>query len=158
MTLPALPALFTQAQLENAVGGAIALRQLIDKNNTGALTSAACQAFLADIYSFASAEVYSLLAKGFDPLDPDTQGAPLVCQCALTIGVYWTWHKSTGGTAIPPEVRDARDDSRKTITETSQSRSLGDAGSQTSTTQGVSSVYVADLPGSLSRGKMGGFC
>ena len=158
MTLPSLPALYVQAQLEIAVGGAKNLRQLVDKNNTGDLASASCQAFLSEVSDFSSSEVYSLVAKGFDPMDPDVQAAKLVRQCAVTFGVYWTWHKSTGGTKIPPDVREARDDARKTITETSQSRSLGDAGSTAGQMMGAATVKVANIPGSFSRRKMGSFC
>lgn len=100
----ALPNLFTQAQLENAVGGADRLVRLA--RTTGS-TTAAYLAFvasvqaIADATGYANAQVYALVT------DPTVQTAPMVSEMALVIGVYWAHFKGTGGMEIPVEVGHA---------------------------------------------------
>jgi hypothetical protein len=96
--------LFIQAQLEMAVGGADKLLQLVDKTGTGDLASGACQAFIAEIISTASGKIYSVAQIAADVNDPNIL-TPFSVQCGVMAGVYWTWHKSTGGIAVPDEVK-----------------------------------------------------
>ena len=129
------PSLFTQAQLEIAVGGASQLLQLIDRNGTGDLSSASCQGVIAEIQRAATGEVLSILQTTFDPSDPNVVGADFVIQSALPIAAFWAWQKGSGGIAVPDEVknerreaqsavREARDGMRALATDTDPERNL----------------------------------
>lgn len=107
--MPVPPALFTQAQLEIAAGGADKLLQLVDKTKSGQLASAPCQAFIAEVISTASGKIYSVAQIAADVNDPNIV-TPFLIQLAVTAGLYWAWHKSTGGIAVPPDVKDAYKD------------------------------------------------
>ena len=100
------PLLVTQAQLEIAVGGPSELLQLADKSGTGSLSSDTCQSFITEVITIASGKIYSLVQVAADPSDPNVATA-FVVQCAVTAAVYWAWHKSTGGIAVPPDVKEA---------------------------------------------------
>lgn len=89
-----------------AVGGAAKLLQLVDKTNSADLSSGPCQAYITEIISTASGKIYSLVQVAADVNDPNVI-TPFVVQCAVTAGVYWTWHKSTGGIAVPEEIKTA---------------------------------------------------
>lgn len=98
------PALFTQTQLGIALGGQDKLLALVDKQNTSDINSASCQSFITEIISAACSKIYSVAQIAADVTDPNIV-TPFLIECAVAAGVYWTWHKSTGGTAVPDEVK-----------------------------------------------------
>jgi hypothetical protein len=154
----ALPLPFTQAQLEIAVGGAADLLKLADKSGTGSLSSASCQAFIAEVQAAAAGEMYSILQVAFDPADSTFPAADFVKQNALTIGVYWAWHKSTGGLAVPEKVETAKDKAIATLEKAKDGfRSLGTADDPTSNA-GAENVDLDTTGTRLLRSNMGGFC
>lgn len=106
MSITVPPALFTQSQLEMAVGGADKLLQLVDKTKTNDLASADCQTFIAEIITTACSKIYSVAQVAADVTDPNI-ATPFLAQCAVSAGVYWAWHKSTGGIAVPDEIKAA---------------------------------------------------
>ncbi len=154
----AYPAPFTQAQLEIAAGGSADLLQLADKSRTGDLSSASCQAFIAEVQRAAAGQLYSILQIVFDPADPTFQAADFVQQNAVVIGVYWAWHKSTGGKAIPPEVITAKNDAVATLEKAAEGlRSLGTDKTPTSNA-GAKTVTIDTTGTRILRDNMRGFC
>lgn len=151
-------ALYSQGQLEIATGGADKLRELVDKQKTGQLASASCQAFLAEVHAAALGEVCAILQVAFDPSDPTFQGADFVKQNGVTIGLYWTWHKSTGGIAIPNPVKDAHAEAVASLEKARDGlRSLGTE--QDPASNVGSKMVKLDTTGTrVTRGNMGGFC
>jgi hypothetical protein len=146
---------FSQAQLEIAAGGTAALREIVDKGKTNTLSSPSCQAALAEIKRAAAGDIYSILQVPFDPNDPTFATADFVQQNAVTIGLYWTWHKSTGGLAIPEEVKAAYVDAVAKLKEARAAlRSLGTS-QQNAATLGSGQVIPG---GGWGRGNFGGFC
>jgi Protein of unknown function (DUF1320) len=94
-----------QAQLERAVGGADQLKMLVDKNGTGNLSDATCQAFIAEVLSEGNGDVNGYVELAADITDPGVQAAPMLVRYELAVDVYLLWHKSTGGIAIPDKVQ-----------------------------------------------------
>lgn len=101
--MPLPPALFTQTQLEIALGGADRLRQLAKASGP---TDPVLVAFVAEVQSAASGKIYSVAQIAANVNDPNIL-TPFVIQCGVTAGVYWAWHKSTSGIGIPEEVKAA---------------------------------------------------
>lgn len=154
----ALPDPFSQAQLEIAVGGQSDLLKLADKTATGDLNSTACQAFIDEVMAAAAGEVLSLLQVAFDPTDPTFQSADFVQQNALVIGVYWAWHKSTGGRAVPADVETAKDKAVATLLQAKDGlRSLGTEDDPTSNA-GAENVTLDTTGTRILRSNTGGFC
>lgn len=145
-----LPDLFTTAQLEMAVGGAQELKKLLDKDRDGVADAA----LIAAVKALASADVYSIVHPAVDPSDATVQGANLLQEYAVTVGVYWTWSKSTGGIAVPPEVEAAYQKALDALREVREGkRSIG-----TSTEPASSVVYgQVTLNGRWSRDDWKGF-
>lgn len=106
MTQVIPPALFTQQQLSDELGGDDKLLALVDKTNTGLLSSVDCQRRIAQIITKASGKVYSYAQISADVTDPNII-TPFISSCAITAGVYWAWHFSTSGAAVPPDTKDA---------------------------------------------------
>lgn len=154
----AFPPLFTQGQLEIAAGGTDKLLQLVDKTKSQQLSSVPCQAFLAEVQNATLGEVCAILQVAFNPADPTFQGASFVQQNAVTIGLYWTWHKSTGGIAVPPEVKDAREQAIATLKQARDGlQSLGTDVTPESNV-GVTSVNLVTSSRRILRRNTGGFC
>lgn len=154
----AYPDLFTQAQLEVAVGGADKLLELVDKQRTGDLSSTSCQTYISEIKAAARGEVYSILQVAYDPGSVDMSVAEFVAQNALVIGVYWTWHKSTGGMAVPPEVKEAKADAVKNLTDAKAgTRALG-TDADVESNVGHKTVTVDSTGTRVLRQNMSGFC
>jgi hypothetical protein len=99
-------ALFTLAQLQIACGGNDKFLSLVDKQNTQNINDPTCQAFVTEIISIACSKIYSVAQIAADVTDPNIV-TPFLIQCAIGAGVYWTWHKSTGGIAVPEEIKSA---------------------------------------------------
>jgi hypothetical protein len=101
--MPVPPALFTQAQLEIALGGSDKLVQLA---KAASINDPVIAAFMVEVTAAASGKIYSVTQIAADVNDPNIL-TPFMVQCGVVAGVYWSWHKSTGGQAIPPEVKEA---------------------------------------------------
>jgi hypothetical protein len=99
----ALPDLFTQAQLEQAAGGADRLVQLGDRNSDGFVDAD----WYAEVARAANGEVYSIVGVDLDVRDPNLVAAGVLQEYALDVGVYWAFKKGTGGQVIPPAIVDA---------------------------------------------------
>lgn len=154
----AYPSPFTTAKLAIALGGDEKLLQLVDKQHTEDITSASCVAFIDEIKEAAAGELYSILQVVFDPADAVFQASPHVIQNALTVGVYWAWHKSTGGMAIPPEVKEAKAEAVAALKEARTGlRSLGTETDPTSNA-GVKQVDIDATGTRVLRSNMGGYC
>jgi hypothetical protein len=156
----AFPAqLYTQTQLAVAVGGADKLLELADRAvKSGQITSAGCQQFLSEVLLATSGEVNSILEVAFDPNDPNYANAAFVQEYALTIAVYWTWHKSTGGLSVPKDVRDGADLARSALKEAREGlRSLGTSPA-TASNAGATSVTIDTTGQRILRTNLNGFC
>jgi hypothetical protein len=149
-----LAALYTQEQLEIAAGGADELLHLVDKKRTSQLSSAPCQAFLAEVQEAAISDLYSILQIPFNPDDTTVQQSPFVRQNGVTLGLYWTWHKSTGGKAIPDDVKTARVEAIANLKEARES--LRTLATSTEPSSSLSSHQVDRGP--WTRRGFGGFC
>ena len=112
--MAALPDPFTTDQLAMAVGGSRKLVELLDKDGD----QVADPALLVEVKSAAAADLYEILGVAFNPSDPNFAGSPTVQQRGVTLGVYWAWHKSNGGIAIPAEVKEARTEAIEGLKET----------------------------------------
>lgn len=156
-----LPPPFTQAQLEIAVGGADQLLELADKRGEcGALglNGAPAQAFIAEVQRAVAGRLYSILQVAFDPTDPMFQGSDFVQQLAVTMGAYWAWHKSTGGIAIPQDVKEANADAEAMLKDTRDGgQGLGTLVDPRSNA-GARNVRVDQTGRRVLRKNMGGFC
>lgn len=97
------PALFTQSQLEIALGGADRLRQLAKASGP---SDPVLAAFVVEVQSAAAGKIYSVAQIAADVNDPNIL-TPFLVQCGITAGIYWAWHKGTGGIGIPDEVKTA---------------------------------------------------
>lgn len=151
--MPVPPALITQAQLEIAVGGPSELLQLADKSGTGALSSDTCQAFITEVITIASGKIYSLVQIAADPNDPNV-ATPFVVQCAVTAGVYWAWHKSTGGIAVPPDVKEAYRDAINEMKEYAEGLRAVGASPTPATSAGLETIDIDPCDQSLSRNSL----
>lgn len=151
----ALSDLFTNAQLEIALGGASRLVQLA---NAQSVSDAACVAFIAEVRAAADADVYSVVQVPFDITDATVQGAAFLSQAALSIAVFQAWYKGTGGQAVPEQVDKERTVALGRIKElASGERGLGTETEPTSAT-GVRTVTL-DMTGTrILRRNMPGFC
>lgn len=151
--------LYTQAQIQVAVGGADKLLQLADRAfKSNNIASAGCQQFLAEVSAATTGEVNSILQVAFDPNDPVYATAQFVVEYALTIAVYWAWHKSTGGIAVPKETKDGADLARAALKEAREGlRSLGTSPSATSNA-GALNVDIDHSGRRILRKNTGGFC
>jgi hypothetical protein len=151
----AFPALFTQAQLEVALGGADKLVQLAKASSS---SDPVLATFLAEVQAAASGNVYAILQVAFDPNDPNFAAAQYVQQNAVTIGVYWAWHKSTGGTAVPDEVKAAKVEAERELDNTREGlRSLG-SDMNPASNAGAEGVNLVTSNRRIMRRNTGGFC
>jgi phage gp36-like protein len=98
-----LPDLFTQAQLEQAVGGPDKLRQLGDRDRDGVLDAD----WYAEVKRAANGEVYSYLGVDLNVTDPNLAAAGVLQEYALDVAAFWAYKKGTGGQAIPEKIGDA---------------------------------------------------
>lgn len=152
------PAPFTQSQLQIALGGAAAYMQLFDKELTGNPNDVNVVAMLVEVQNAAAADLYSVLQVVFDPHDTTFQNAVFTQQKAVTIGVYWSWHKSTGGQAVPPANVQAYADAMAALKEArSGLRSLG-TDVDPASNSAVQTVTVDSTGQRILRGNMNGFC
>lgn len=152
------PALFTQAHLEIATGGADKLLQLADKNRTGNINDATVQAFIAEVIRAASGEVYPIVQVAWDPNDPTVTGADALAEAALPIALYWAWHKSTGGVAVPEEVKTARQDAKATLKEMRDGMQALGTTTDPASNAGAKTVDIDSSGKRVLRRNMGGFC
>src|SRR5581483_8321450 len=158
--------LFSQAQLEFAVGGAQNLLQLADNKSapTNDLASAYCQAFIAEVKRAAAGEVYSILQVKFNPVDPTVPAADFVQQNAVVIGAYRAWQKSTGGVLKENPFENARERASANLEKAAEGiRALG-TDMEPSQQLDAHQVDMGGRPASSSAGnpwtrkKWGGFC
>jgi phage gp36-like protein len=94
----------TQAMLENAVGGAKALRQLLDRDDD----DTADASLLAQILDEADAEASSYIGLAVDLSDTAVDTAPVLLLKELDCAVYLCWLRGTQAQAMPEAVRQAR--------------------------------------------------
>jgi hypothetical protein len=94
----------TQAQLERAVGGAKKLLQLVDKDDTGDLSHATCQAFIAEILAEGNGDVNGYISPAVDVSDTSLDTAPMLVRYEVAIDAYLAWLKGTGGIGIPEKI------------------------------------------------------
>lgn len=157
--MPYPTSLYTQAQLQVACGGADKLLQLADRAfKTGNILATGPQTFLLEVANATAGEVNSILEVAFDPNDPVYASAQFVVEYALTLAVYWAWHKSTGGIGVPPEVKDGADKARAALKEAREGlRSLGTSPSAASNA-GASTFEIDTTGRRILRKNMFGFC
>jgi hypothetical protein len=151
----AYPALFTQAQLELALGGS---DKLVELAKASSLVDPILATFVSEVQAAASGNVYAVLQVAFNPTDPTFAAAQYVQQLSVTIGVYWAWHKSTGGVAVPPDVVAAKAEAIVELEKAAKGlRSLGTDVDPTSNT-GATSVNLVTSSRRIMRRNTGGFC
>jgi len=95
----------SQAQLERALGGQPNLMGLVDKLRTGNPADVSVVTAVQEILDEGFAEVNSYICMAVDLADPALQTAPLLIRYELAYDVYLTWHKHTGGAAVPELIR-----------------------------------------------------
>lgn len=95
--------------LERAVGGADKLLQLVDKDETGDLSSQACQDIISDVLDEGNGDVNGYVGLAVDLTDPSLQTAPKLIRLELAVDIWLLWFKSTGGVAIPDGVQASYD-------------------------------------------------
>ncbi|HZU84105.1 MAG TPA: hypothetical protein VE987_14350, partial [Polyangiaceae bacterium] len=150
-----LPDLFSDAQLEIAVGGADRLVQLAKAQSYGDPTY---QAFVAEVKRAANGRVYAILKVAIDITDPNVALAGAVQQYAIALGVYWAWWMGTGGTALPDEVVKAHDAAIDGLKEIVKGQETIGTEQDPATTLGVK-VRSIDAEGvRILRKNLGGFC
>lgn len=98
-----LPHLFTQAQLENGVGGAPRLVQLARATGPG---DPAYATFVASVQNIADGTGYSNSQVYAAVTDPTTQTSPMLSEMALAVGIWWAHYKGSGGQEVPQGVVD----------------------------------------------------
>lgn len=151
----ALPPLFTQAQLEVALSGAVSLRQLAKASGP---TDPVLAAFVAEVQKAASGNVYAILQVAFDPHDPTFAAADYVQERAVTIGVYWAWHKGTGGVGVPDEVKAAKAEAEADLEKKREGLGALGTDADPASNAGTSLVDIVDDTTRIMRRNTGGFC
>lgn len=150
----ALSNLWTQAQLEIACGGAASLVRLAKAPNA---SSAVYTDFIAEVRKASQGIVYAIVQVAFDPTDSTVPGADLLQQHCLAVGVYWAYHKGTGGHAIPDDVRRAYDDALAILRELKKGELALGTEDEPTGNHGAETVTVRDSTRAL-RSNMRGFC
>ena len=97
----ALSDLFTQKQLELAMGGSYRLVELAQAQSSA---DQKYLDFIAQVRLAAQGDVYSIMQVTFDPLDPTVAASPIAQTYCLSLAVYWAWSYGTGGQSIPAPV------------------------------------------------------
>ncbi len=108
----------TQSQLEYALGGADVLVELTDRTGSGVADTT----FVNQVLTDADGEVNGFIALAVSLADPAVDTAPEVLRLTKPLAVYLTWLRGTRAQAMPPEVRQARDDARADLELISQRR------------------------------------
>ncbi len=152
--MAALSPLFTDAQLEIAVGGAPSLVRLARASGPSDPVYAA---FKAEVRMAAQADAYGLAKIAVDPTDPTVSGAGLMQQLCVTCGVYWAHSKGSGGQEIPPEVTLARKDAIEALKELRDGSRTLDTGTDPTSNLGAPSVKIR-APGAVIRRNFRSFC
>lgn len=92
---------FSQTELENALGGAAILVQLLDKDGDGV----ADVSLVAEVIANACGDIDSAIAVRAQLPLPAPYPAAVVSN-AIKLGIYWAHVKGTGGQGVPADVRD----------------------------------------------------
>ena len=150
----ALSALFTDAQLEIAAGGASRLLQL---SGTLSPTDPAYASFKGEVRAAAQADVYGLAKIAVDPTDPTVPGSGMLQQYCLACAVYWAHAKGAGGVEMPPVVEQARKEAIAALKDLRDGVRTLDTDTDPTSNLGGPTVKV-DWPGSVSRRNFGSFC
>jgi phage gp36-like protein len=150
----ALPDLFTTAELEIACGGAGNLVRLSKASSASASTYTT---FVEQVKAIANGDVYSIVGNDFDITTATVQGAAILQQHAVTIGVFWAHSKGTGGMEIPQQVTEAYRISQEWLEK--MARGLRGLGTETQPTGAlaVQQVDMYDAGRGWTRGTWGGF-
>lgn len=157
----ALPDLFSQADLEIAIGQAANLVELARASSTA---DPAYAAFVAQVRRAVQGDVYSLLAPSVDITDPNIPISDFVQGQCMPMAVYWAYHKGTAGQAIPDPVRAAYQEAKQALIDFREgNRSLGTqneaARSAPAHDVDMDATGPSGAPGSgWTRKNWGGFC
>lgn len=95
---------FTQADLEEAVGGAAVLVQLLDKDGDGVADAGLVQNVIANACGDLDSAIQ---VRNLLPLVPPYPQA--VISNAIKLGMYHAHLKGTGGQGVPPDIRQLYD-------------------------------------------------
>jgi hypothetical protein len=149
----AFPAPFPQTRLELALGGT---DKLVELAKAPGLSDPLVAAFVAEVQSAAAADVFSILQVVWNPADPTFQGSDFVQQNAVTCGIYWAWHKSTGGIAVPTDIKEARAEALQNLKDARQG--LLGLGSDTEPSASYDAYQQRSHRHGWTRRGWGGFC
>ena len=152
--MAALSALYTDAQLEVAVGGAA---NLVRRAGATGPSDAKYTTFKNEVRAAAQADAYGLAKIAVDPTDATVSGAGLMQQLCVTIAVFWSHHKGTGGQEVPVEVTRARDDAIKALMEVRDGVRTLDTDTDPTGNNPLGKSVTLNLDGQVRRGNFGSF-
>lgn len=151
----ALPDLFTDAQLEVAVGGA---KRLLQLSGAASVSDPVYATFKAAVRRVADADVYSLVGPAFATGDTTVQQSPLLAEYSLAIAAYWAHKKGSGGLEIPEGISSGYEEARLGLAEIREGdRALATSDEPTTNLQPQRVDMSANGKG-WTRKTWGGFC
>lgn len=93
----------TQALLEQAVGGAAALVQLLDKDGDGVADAALVTAICEE----SDGEINAYISPAVNVSSPQVATAPFLLRLGMDVGCYLAWLRGGHAQAMPAEVKVA---------------------------------------------------
>lgn len=156
-----LAELFTTSDLEVAIGQAANLVELAKASNAA---DSAYAAFVSQVRGAVQGDIYSLIQSSIDIADPQIANSDFLKALALSMAVYWAYHKGSAGQTIPEPVRQAYADAKQTLIDFREgNRSLGTeveaARSEPAHQVDMNATGPSGTPFSgWTRGNWGGYC
>lgn len=145
----------TQAQIEEACGGASRLVKLAGATNTADSRYAE---FIEICQAPANAYIRSLIAKVIDPDDASIAADALLADHEATLTAKLAYRKGTGGQAMPDQLKASVDEFEKWETRVDGGKIAFSSQTAQATNAGVKMVTTDTTGTRVTRRNMGGFC